>query len=189
MALQEEVTDFLTYCACAKAWPVVWWGWEQRREMCSVKHYFKVAYHGFKCKGDSINITHLIDYLNLLKKISFSVLAIHSPNTPEYAIIYLGAASAGVTVTTINPIYTVCKFSFFLVFCQSLVTHLNLTAMHVLNSMLEENKIKPGSYRNVLQIEINYTKEGKRNECHHQMLWWFASLSLEKGLLCCHFGE
>ena len=33
----------------------------------------------------------------------------HSINTPEYAIVYLGAASAGITLTTINPASTVCK--------------------------------------------------------------------------------
>ena len=34
-----------------------------------------------------------------------------SQNTPEYVIVYLGAAAAGVTLTTINPGYTVCKSS------------------------------------------------------------------------------
>ena len=43
------------------------------------------------------------------------VSAIHSANTPEYPIIYLGAASAGVTLTTINPAYTVCEY-----FCLSI---------------------------------------------------------------------
>ena len=33
----------------------------------------------------------------------------HSINTPEYAIMYIGAASAGITLTTINPASTVCK--------------------------------------------------------------------------------
>ena len=33
----------------------------------------------------------------------------HSINTPEYAIMYLGAASAGITLTTINPASTVCE--------------------------------------------------------------------------------
>ena len=33
----------------------------------------------------------------------------HSMNTPEYAIMYLGAASAGITLTTINPASTVCE--------------------------------------------------------------------------------
>ena len=69
----------------------------------------------------NVKVTQYISHISLIvriffKKISFSVLAIHSPNTPEYAIIYLGAASAGVTVTTINPIYTVCKLFFFFVF-------------------------------------------------------------------------
>ena len=177
MALQEEVTDFLIYCACAREWPVVWWGWEQRRETCSVRHYFKVACHGFKCKGDSIDITHLINYLIFLKKISFSVSAIHSPNTPEYAIIYLGAASSGVTVTTINPIYTVCKF---FVFCLRLETHLNLTTVFVWN-MLKENK----TFLYCKLRFINYSKERKNKECHHQVLAWFASFASENGLLCC----
>ncbi|HYN85987.1 MAG TPA: 4-coumarate--CoA ligase family protein [Pyrinomonadaceae bacterium] len=34
------------------------------------------------------------------------VLAVYSPNTPEYAVAFLGAASAGGVTTTINPLYT-----------------------------------------------------------------------------------
>ncbi|HEX5707959.1 MAG TPA: 4-coumarate--CoA ligase family protein [Pyrinomonadaceae bacterium] len=34
------------------------------------------------------------------------VLAVFSPNTPEYALAFHGAASAGGVVTTINPLYT-----------------------------------------------------------------------------------
>ena len=37
------------------------------------------------------------------------VIAILSVNVPEYAILMLAAASIGVTVTTINPAYTVRK--------------------------------------------------------------------------------
>ncbi|MBV8990190.1 MAG: AMP-binding protein [Solirubrobacterales bacterium] len=35
------------------------------------------------------------------------VLAIYSPNTPEFAVLVLGAAMAGGTITMINPLYTV----------------------------------------------------------------------------------
>ena len=35
-----------------------------------------------------------------------NVLAIMSPNIPEYALVFHGAARAGGTVTTINPTYT-----------------------------------------------------------------------------------
>jgi len=35
------------------------------------------------------------------------VVAIFSPNLPEYAVALLGAISAGVVVTTVNPLYTV----------------------------------------------------------------------------------
>lgn len=34
------------------------------------------------------------------------VVAIALPNIPEYAIAVLGAMEAGLTITTINPIYT-----------------------------------------------------------------------------------
>ena len=34
------------------------------------------------------------------------VFAIYSPNLPEYAIVFLGVASIGGTVTTVNPLYT-----------------------------------------------------------------------------------
>ena len=34
------------------------------------------------------------------------VLAIYSPNLPEYAVAFFGVAAAGGTVTTINPLYT-----------------------------------------------------------------------------------
>jgi acyl-CoA synthetase (AMP-forming)/AMP-acid ligase II len=34
------------------------------------------------------------------------VFAIYSPNLPEYAIAFFGAAMAGATITTINPLYT-----------------------------------------------------------------------------------
>lgn len=34
------------------------------------------------------------------------VIAISMPNVPEYAIVALGAMEAGLTLTTINPIYT-----------------------------------------------------------------------------------
>src|SRR2546430_8902757 len=34
------------------------------------------------------------------------VFAIYSPNLPEYAIAFLGVASLGGVVTTVNPLYT-----------------------------------------------------------------------------------
>ena len=34
------------------------------------------------------------------------VLAILMPNNPEYIMIYSGAANLGVTLTTVNPVYT-----------------------------------------------------------------------------------
>ena len=37
------------------------------------------------------------------------VLAIFSPNTPEYVFMFFGALAAGATVTTINPTYTCSK--------------------------------------------------------------------------------
>ena len=40
------------------------------------------------------------------------VLAVYSPNLPEYPIPFLAAASLGGTTTTINPLYTVDELSF-----------------------------------------------------------------------------
>lgn len=37
------------------------------------------------------------------------VIAIVLPNVPEYAVIVLGAMEAGLTITTVNPIYTAGK--------------------------------------------------------------------------------
>ena len=34
------------------------------------------------------------------------VVALVLPNTPEYAIAFMGAAEAGFTITTLNPVYT-----------------------------------------------------------------------------------
>lgn len=39
------------------------------------------------------------------------VIAVCLPNIPEYPIATLGAIEAGLIVTTINPIYTACKYS------------------------------------------------------------------------------
>jgi len=36
------------------------------------------------------------------------VLAVLLPNIPEFAVTALGAIEAGLTVTTVNPIYTPC---------------------------------------------------------------------------------
>ena len=40
------------------------------------------------------------------------VLAIYSPNLPEYALAFYGTAAAGGAVTTINPLYTVDELAF-----------------------------------------------------------------------------
>jgi acyl-CoA synthetase (AMP-forming)/AMP-acid ligase II len=40
------------------------------------------------------------------------VLAIHSPNLPEYALAFYGTAAAGGAATTINPLYTVDELAF-----------------------------------------------------------------------------
>ena len=38
------------------------------------------------------------------------VLAIFSPNSPEYIFMFYGALANGASVTTINPSYTVCEY-------------------------------------------------------------------------------
>jgi len=45
------------------------------------------------------------------------VLAICLPNLPEYPIATLGAIEAGLTVTTVNPVYTPGKFAIQGVLC------------------------------------------------------------------------
>lgn len=39
------------------------------------------------------------------------VVAVYSPNVPEYAIVFFGILLAGGTVTTCNPLYTVKELS------------------------------------------------------------------------------
>ena len=40
-------------------------------------------------------------------------LAIVCPNCPEFAFMVYGCMSLGVIVTTVNPVYTVCKYYVF----------------------------------------------------------------------------
>ena len=38
------------------------------------------------------------------------VIAVFSPNSPEFAIVFLATSAAGGTITAINFTYTVCKY-------------------------------------------------------------------------------
>ena len=38
------------------------------------------------------------------------VIAVFSPNCPEFAIVFLATSAAGGTITAINFTYTVCKY-------------------------------------------------------------------------------
>ena len=38
------------------------------------------------------------------------VIAVFSPNSPEFAVVYLATSAAGGAITAINFTYTVCKY-------------------------------------------------------------------------------